>query len=109
MSVTLTEKAAKEIHRFIEEGDYDENAVLRVGVSGGGCSGFNYTLNIASDFDQANDNKSQQHGVDVVVDKKSALFLEGNDRRLLRRSRNNAVSNSTTRNAKTNLRLRKFV
>ena len=77
MSVTITEKAAKEVQRFLEEGDYDENAVLRVGVAGGGCSGFNYSLNIASDFDEANDNKSSQHGVDVVVDKKSSLFLEG--------------------------------
>ena len=77
MSVTLTEKAAKEVQRFLEEGDYDENAVLRVGVSGGGCSGFNYSLNIASDYNEASDNKSSQHGVDVVVDKKSALYLDG--------------------------------
>jgi len=41
------------------------------------CSGFNYSLNIASDYDEANDNKVVQHGVDVVVDKKSSLFLEG--------------------------------
>ena len=77
MSVTLTEKAAKEVHRFLDEGDYDENAVLRIGVSGGGCSGFNYSLNIASDFNETSDNKSSQHGVDVVVDKKSSLFLDG--------------------------------
>jgi iron-sulfur cluster assembly protein len=77
MSVTVTEKAAKEVQRFIEEGEYDENAVLRIGVAGGGCSGFNYSLNIASDFDEINDQKSEQHGVTVVVDRKSALFLEG--------------------------------
>lgn len=77
MSVTLTETAAKEVKRFIDEGDYDEGAVLRVGVSGGGCSGWNYSLNIASDFDAANDTKLVQHGVPVVVDRKSALYLEG--------------------------------
>ena len=77
MSVTLTEKAAKEVQRFIQEGEYDGEAVLRVGVAGGGCSGFNYSLNIAEDFDEANDNKVEQHGVQVVVDKKSALFLDG--------------------------------
>ena len=77
MSVTLTEKAAKEVQRFIEEGDFGADAFLRVGVAGGGCSGFNYSLNIAEDFDEANDNKTQQHGVSIVVDKKSSLFLDG--------------------------------
>jgi iron-sulfur cluster assembly protein len=77
MSVTLTEKAAKEVLRFISEGQYGEGAFLRVGVSGGGCSGFNYSLNIAEDFDEANDQRDEQHGVAVVVDRKSALFLDG--------------------------------
>ena len=77
MSVQLTETAAKEVKRFIEEGDYGNEAVLRVGVSGGGCSGFNYSLNIAEDFNESEDNRSEQHGVSVVVDKKSSLFLDG--------------------------------
>ncbi len=77
MSVTLTEKAAKEVQRIIEEGEYDEEAILRIGVTGGGCSGFNYSLNIASDYDETNDHKMDQHGVPVVVDRKSALFLDG--------------------------------
>lgn len=77
MSVTVTEKAAKEVKRFIEEGDHNGDAYLRISVSGGGCSGFNYGLNIATDYDEANDNKTEQHGVDVIVDKKSDLFLDG--------------------------------
>ena len=44
-----------------DEGEYDEGAVLRIGVTGGGCSGFNYALNIAADFDAVNDSKSEQH------------------------------------------------
>ena len=77
MSVTLTEKAAIEVQRFLKEGDFGADAFLRVGVAGGGCSGFNYSLNIAEDFDESNDNKTEQHGVNVVVDKKSSLFLDG--------------------------------
>ncbi len=77
MSVTLTETAAKEVKRFIEEGEYEGDTVLRIGVAGGGCSGLSYSLNIVNDFDAANDSKTEQHGVSVVVDKKSALFLEG--------------------------------
>jgi iron-sulfur cluster assembly protein len=77
MSVIVSEKAAKEVQRFIVEGDYGDEAVLRIGVTGGGCSGLNYSLNIATDYDEMNDLKSEQHGVQVVVDRKSALFLEG--------------------------------
>jgi iron-sulfur cluster assembly protein len=77
MSVTLTEKAAKQVQVFIDEGEYGDDAFLRVGVAGGGCSGFNYSLNIAEDFDEANDNKAEQHGISIVVDKKSSLFLDG--------------------------------
>ena len=58
MSVTLTETAAKEVKRFIEEGEYEGDAVLRIGVAGGGCSGLSYSLNIATDFDAANDSKT---------------------------------------------------
>lgn len=77
MSVTVTEKAAKEVQRFITEGDFGTDAVLRIGVTGGGCSGFNYSLNIATDFNEMNDIKTEQHGINVVVDRKSALFLDG--------------------------------
>jgi iron-sulfur cluster assembly protein len=77
MSVVLTEKAAAEVKKFITDGGYGEEAVLRVAVVGGGCSGLNYSLNIATDYDEANDTRDEQHGVPVVVDRKSALFLEG--------------------------------
>ena len=77
MAVTVTEKAAKEVQRFISEGEYGNEAFLRISVAGGGCSGFNYGLNIATDFDATKDNETEQHGVRVVVDKKSDLFLDG--------------------------------
>ena len=77
MSIILTERAAQEVKRFLEEGDFEEGAGLRVAVTGGGCSGFNYSLNIAADFDEAKDNKIEQHGVEVIVDKKSDLYLDG--------------------------------
>jgi iron-sulfur cluster assembly protein len=77
MSVKLTEKAAQQVQKFIADGDYENGAFLRVGVAGGGCSGFNYSLNIVEEFDAANDNKTEQHGVAVVVDKKSSLYLDG--------------------------------
>jgi iron-sulfur cluster assembly protein len=42
--ITLTERAAKEVRRIITEQSLPSGTVLRVGVKGGGCSGFSYTL-----------------------------------------------------------------
>lgn len=76
MSIVLTEKAAHEVKRIMEAQKYEDH-VLRVGVAGGGCSGFSYALGFAKDYDEAVDSKYEFHGVPVVVDKKSALYLDG--------------------------------
>ena len=75
--IVLTEKAAAEVKRVMEENDAEAGTMLRVGVSGGGCSGLSYDFRFDEEFDEANDAKSEQHGITMVVDKKSALFLEG--------------------------------
>merc|ERR1712139_224054 len=77
MSVMLTEKAASEVKRTMSEFNCEDGTVLRIAVLGGGCSGFEYGLNFDTSFDAGADSKSEQHGVTVVVDKKSAMFLEG--------------------------------
>ena len=74
MTIKLTEIAAAEAKKFIEA---NEKKYLRVGVKGGGCSGFEYNLSVDHEYDDTNDTMSNQHGVDVIVDKKSALYLEG--------------------------------
>ena len=76
--VHLTERAAKEIVRVIEENDFPrESTWVRVGAKGGGCSGFSYVL----DFDQAGptefDMSYEMHGVRYMVDKKSEFFMGG--------------------------------
>ena len=77
MALNLTERAASEVKRIIEDQKLGEQTVLRVGVSGGGCSGFMYKLAFDQEFDDVKDAKYEQHGVAVVVDKKSALYLDG--------------------------------
>ena len=77
MSVVLSEKAANEVKKIIVEQKLDPATVLRVGVAGGGCSGFSYSLGFDAAMDPANDMKFDCHGVTVVVDKKSELFLDG--------------------------------
>ena len=75
--ITLTEAASKEVVRVKDEEQFNDNMFLRIGVAGGGCSGFSYSLGFDDKFDDTKDSKFHYHGVDVVVDKKSALFLDG--------------------------------
>ena len=74
-TVTLTEKAAAEVKRRMEQ--FEEGTMLRLGVAGGGCAGFSYQLAFDRQADEANDETFECHGVKMVVDKKSGLFLEG--------------------------------
>ena len=77
MSIVLTETAAKEIKHVIENEKREGDTFLRIGVAGGGCSVFEYVLQFDDKFDLANDSKSEQFGVTVVVDKKSSMYLDG--------------------------------
>lgn len=77
MSIVLTENAAKEVKRIIEDQKLEDDTLLRVGVAGGGCSGFSYSLGFDRAFDENADSKFEFHGIPVVVDKKSALYLDG--------------------------------
>ena len=77
MAIQLTESAANQVKKFREENQFGDEMFLRIGVAGGGCSGFNYTLAFDDNFDEAKDSKYDHHGVSVVVDKKSALYLDG--------------------------------
>lgn len=77
MSVTLSEAAASEIKRVMEEQNRPELKYVRVGVVGGGCSGFQYSFDFTNSYDETADTLSEHHGVGVVVDKKSDLFLDG--------------------------------
>jgi iron-sulfur cluster assembly protein len=77
MSIVLTEKAANEVRRAMGEMKAEDGSMLRVSVVGGGCSGFQYSLTFDREFDENTDTKLDFHGVPVVVDRKSALYLEG--------------------------------
>ena len=75
--VILTATAASEVRRVMDEQGLSADAVLRVGVAGGGCSGFQYSLGFDDKTDASKDQVAEQHGVRIAVDKKSALFLQG--------------------------------
>ena len=79
----VTEKAAAEVRRHIaamveqKEIEPDGKLYLRVRVQGGGCSGFQNKLDLDPKFDEKTDHKFEFHGVEVVVDKRSMLYLQG--------------------------------
>ena len=77
MSLVLTEKAAQEVKRVQEEQKFEEGVFLRVGAAAGGCSGYSYKLEFDQNMSDDQDDAYEYHGVKVVIDKKSALLLEG--------------------------------
>ena len=74
--LSITERAAQEVTRIIDEQSMSDSTVLRVGVKGGGCSGFSYTLGF-DDTTKPTDQIFEEHGVKVAVDPKSFLYLNG--------------------------------
>lgn len=77
MSITLTPTAAREIQTIIEQQELDREKIrLRVGVKGGGCSGFSYILDL-TESQKDHDELFEQHGVKMICDPKSYLYLNG--------------------------------
>ncbi len=75
--VSLTEGAAREVRNIIQQQELDAEKVrLRVGVKGGGCSGFSYLLDL-TETQKETDEVFEQHGIKVIVDPKSLLYLNG--------------------------------
>lgn len=77
MAIELTETAVKELKRVISEQQLPDAVALRIGVAGGGCSGFEYTLAFDENVHEETDMLTEVDGVRVAVDKKSALYLDG--------------------------------
>ena len=71
----FTDSAASKVKQLIEE-EGNENLMLRVFVTGGGCSGFQYGFS----FDEATtegDTEIEKDGVKVLVDPMSYQYLAG--------------------------------
>lgn len=74
-TIILTEKAAERAKMMLAKRGTAE-AMIRIGVVSGGCSGYSYKLEYA-DRPEEGDVVIEQHGVRVVVDAKSMVFLNG--------------------------------
>ncbi|MGD6794533.1 HesB/IscA family protein [Metabacillus indicus] len=73
--VTITEAAAFQIKDMMKENG-EEQAYLRVGVKGGGCSGLSYGMGFEQEPGE-DDTQFELHGIKVVVDKESTAILKG--------------------------------
>jgi iron-sulfur cluster assembly protein len=97
MPVTVTETAAREIASIIKQQDLDPGVIgLRVGVKGGGCSGFSYLLDLtehAKDSDETwnyeypvkdegegeGEDEVKVFDLKIICDPKSYLYLNGTE------------------------------
>ena len=79
MAITLTDRAITEIKKiFTENKTSDKDTYLRLGVKGGGCSGFSYVLDMV-DTKSDKDEEWEYDGVKVLCDSKSYLYLNGTE------------------------------
>ncbi len=74
--ITVTATAVDEVRRYIEENGAAESAGLRIGVLPGGCSGFQYGLNI-EDESAEDDLVLESNGLRLFVDPFSMQYLDG--------------------------------
>ena len=73
--ISLTEKAVTRVTSIMKEQEVSDKTKIRVGVKGGGCSGFTYTV----DFETRKgkfDLEFESFGLSVLVDKKSHLYIK---------------------------------
>ena len=74
--ISFTDKGAEKVREFLASQSADiQPAGLRVGVRGGGCSGFQYAL--AFDNERDDDEVFEHHGLKILVDRPSLPYVRG--------------------------------
>jgi len=80
--VIITDRAASEVKRHVQDVASDpemagQTLYLRLRVQGGGCSGFQNKLDLDPTYNEKLDHLFEINGVQVVIDKRSMLYLTG--------------------------------
>ncbi len=76
MAISMTEAAAKHVQRSLEGRGKGEG--IRLGVRTTGCSGLAYVLEFVDEL-AAEDLVFENHGVKVIIDPKSLVYLDGTE------------------------------
>ncbi|QGM80436.1 iron-sulfur cluster assembly protein IscA [Otariodibacter oris] len=76
MSIILTETAANRVRTFLD--NRGKGIGLRLGVKTSGCSGLAYVLEFVDVLNE-DDQVFEQHGVKIIVDAKSLVYLDGTE------------------------------
>ncbi len=76
MAITITQAAANHVSRFLEK--RGKGVGLRFGVRTSGCSGMAYVLEFVDEISDT-DLVFEDHGVKVIVDPKSLVYVDGTE------------------------------
>jgi iron-sulfur cluster assembly protein len=76
MAVTITEAAARHVQKFLT--NRGKGVGIRLGVKPSGCSGMSYVLEFVDEL-LPEDQVFEGHGVKVIIDPKSLLYLDGTE------------------------------
>ena len=84
MAITVSDDAAERIKGILEEKGLPATAGLRIGIKGGGCSGFEYVVDLVPqprkfDMPSRHDQVFVSNGARILIDRKSLLFLDGTE------------------------------
>jgi iron-sulfur cluster assembly protein len=74
--ISISLLAAEQIKLQLEARSTPDS-YLRLGIKGGGCSGFSYVIQFEDNAPRERDIVFEEHGVKVIVDKKSLVYLNG--------------------------------
>lgn len=73
----ISQRALEMIQYVRNTNSVPENYFLRIGVQGGGCSGFNYALGFDSEYNPNEDRKFSVQNLEVVIDMRDLFYLMG--------------------------------
>ena len=76
MGITMTQPAADRVSAFLQQ--RGKGVGLRLGVKTNGCSGMSYVLEFVDSIEDT-DEVFEDHGVKIIVDKKSLLYIDGTE------------------------------
>ncbi|MFZ5843561.1 MAG: iron-sulfur cluster assembly protein IscA [Pseudomonadota bacterium] len=77
MAISLSDSAAERVRKFLA--NRGKGFGVRLGVKTTGCSGLSYVLEFVDEVNEAEDAVFTDKGVNVIIDKKSLVFLDGTE------------------------------